>query len=202
MFPPLPMKVDPKLIKDCKRGKNKAQHELYRICFDHMIGICMRYHNNKEDAIASLNLAFYRVLDQLDKFEKDVSFIGWIKTITVRTLINEFHKNKKYKENFLQLNEEEAPKAWGRNEEDHINDKIDAESLLVLLHQLPDAQKQVMNLYAIDGYQHKEIAEMLGIAEGTSRWLLAKARQKMKDLIELENNRLNSAIEWRAIKTK
>ena len=196
------MKIDPKLIKDCKRGKHKAQYELYRICFDHMIGICMRYHHNREDAIASLNMAFHRVLDQLDKFEKEVSFIGWVKTITVRTLINEFHKNKKYKENFLQVNEEEAPSIWNHSEVDQVNDQIDAESLLTLLHQLPEAQRQVINLYAIDGYQHKDIASMLGIAEGTSRWLLAKARQKLKELIEQENNRLNSAKEWRAIKTK
>lgn len=196
------MKVDHRLISDCKKGNRKAQYELYKVCFDHMIGICMRYHKNKEDAISSLNLAYHRILDQLDKYEKDISFIGWVKTITVRTLINEFHKNKKYKENFLKLNEEEAPDAWNTYETDEVNHQIDKESLMTLLHQLPENQKQVINLYAIDGYPHKEIATMLGIPEGTSRWLLAMARKKLKELILNENNRLNSVAKWREVNTK
>lgn len=186
--------IDQRIIKDCIKGKRKAQHELYRFYFDSMIGLCMRYHKNKEDAVDVLNQAFLRILTQLDKYTLNTNFEAWARTITVRTIINDFKKHKTYKETIVHADWENNIAPQKNIATDELSEQIDVESLLLLLHQLPEREKQVLNLYAIDGYNHREISQILEIPEGTSKWLLSEARKRMKRLIEKEFNNNKRAI--------
>lgn len=180
------MHVDSKLIKRCIKNDERAQNQLFKLCFPMLMGICMRYHNNKNDALNSLNKGFYRILTKLDQHDQTKSFEGWAKRVMVTTLLNELKQSKKWNEHistvdFDLLNNQSSL------EFDHINEQIDSNAILDLIHKLPEKEKEIINLYAIDGYNHKEISELLDIPEGTSKWLLSNARkrlaQKMSNLI-------------------
>jgi RNA polymerase sigma factor (sigma-70 family) len=179
------MKPELKTIKGCIKGDSASQHALYKDCFPFLMGICLRYTNNPDDARALVNESFLKILDGLEKFDTKNSFEGWIRKITIRTIISHFHKNKNYKENIVQLDNSEDSGLLNKHQYDQLNDEINAEELLRLIDQLPAVEKQVLNLFAIDGYNHKEIAEMLGIPEGTSRWHLSNARQNMRTMLLL-----------------
>ena len=151
------------------------------------MNICSRYYKNNEDARAVLNLTFLKVLNHFEKKGEEIMhFKAWLKKLMINTIIDEHRKNTNYK-TVIQLNQFE-------NSYDDGNDGIDwndaeknlnAEALLDLIHALPKAESKVFNLYAIDGYKHLEIAEMLKIPVGTSKWLLSEARIKLRRQVEL-----------------
>ena len=178
--------IDQRIIKNCLKGKRKAQHELYQIYFKSMIGTCMRYYKNKEDAVDMLNQAFLKILTNLDRYTLDTNFEAWSRTVTIRTVINDLKKNKTYKDTIVKTDSEDNFTQSKNFNTNSLNEQLDVESLLYLLHQLPEREKQVLNLYAIDGYNHREIGEILDIPEGTSKWLLSEARKRMKTLMKKE----------------
>ncbi len=168
-------------MQDCKKEKRRAQHELYRLCYGCMLSVCLRYERNKEEAEFLLNKAFYKVLTNLDKYEEKVPFEAWLRRITINTVIDEYRKNKKHKVDYVESPMDHAPvTVMDYNEADQ---QFDAEYLQIMIEQLPPVSKQVFNLYAIDGYNHKEIGEKLSMSEGTSKWHLSNARTKLKALL-------------------
>lgn len=171
------------LINSCKKGNKKAQSELFRLCFPYLMSIAIRYHKNEEDALHVLNLAFYKILTKLDQFNLENSFKAWCRTIILNTIISEFRKHKEYIQTMAPTDfvmEEGNLQDW---EFDEINDQIDASYLRAKMEELGEPQKTILNLYAVDGYSHKEISNLLKIPEGTSKWHLSQARKKLKDLL-------------------
>lgn len=172
------------ILKACIRDDRKAIRFLYEHCFKKLMPVCFRYHNNEEDARSSLNIGFMKILKGLETIEGEVNFAAWSKRIMVNTLIDEYRKKKNYqnhvsaKETERELDIEAAPTA------NEAESELGYQNLLKLVEQLPVVSGQVFNLYVIDGYNHKEIGELLGISEGTSKWHLSTARKLLREKLE------------------
>lgn len=178
------MDITADILKACKRDDRRAIQFLYEHCFKKLMPVCFRYHNNEEDARASLNLGFMKILKGLETVDGDVNFSAWSKRIMVNTLIDEYRKKKNYtnhvtaKETERELDIEAAPA---------VNDAengLGYENLMKLVGELPEISGKVFNMYVIDGFNHKEIGDLLGISEGTSKWHLSTARKLLRDKLE------------------
>ena len=173
--------IEQKLITDCINRNSKAEFELFKICFSYLMSICIRYTKNEETAKEVLNIGFYRILSNLSKYKTEVPFKAWIRRVMINTLINEYKKEKIHYDNVLYVeNYYETDNYADINE---AITKINADDIYEMIAKLPPASKQVFNLYYIDGFKHKEIAELLNITEGTSKWHLNSAKEKLKEMI-------------------
>ncbi len=178
------VKVGNDIIKACLKKDRKAQFELYKLCYGFLFGICKRYYKNGADAEALLNQSFMKVLINLEKYRKEVPFNLWIRRITINTIFDEYRKNKKYKEAFTEISPFEEAQQYSDISFNDADLQFEAEELLGFLERLPDVSKRVFCLYAIDGYSHKEIAELMKISVGTSKWHVNNARKKLITMIE------------------
>lgn len=146
------------------------------------MSICIRYTRNQDKAKEVLNLGFYKILTSLNKYDQQSPIKPWIRKIMINTLINEFKKEKLHHQNVMYVDtyfEEES-----YSELNECISRSNAQELYNIIAQLAPASRHVFNLYFIDGYKHKEIADMLGITEGTSKWHLNSAREKLKELLQ------------------
>ena len=176
--------INPQLIQDCKNGDRKAQFQLYKRCFSMLMGICKRYQKNDEDAAAALNLGFLRILTNLHQYRSDAPIEFWMRRIMINTLIDEFRKNRKVKElieytDFSQEQPSTESLDWKQ-----AHKQFEAEDLERLIRKLPAISQKVFNLFAIDGYSHKEISTMLKMSEGTSKWHLSSARKRLREMMQ------------------
>lgn len=166
------------IISGCKAGNRKAQEQLYRSFYKAMMNLCLRYTKNETDAMEVLNTGFYKVFKNIQRFDSlQGSLYTWIRTIIVNSCLDFIKKKEKKFVTHELTSETEAyitPEAI---------QKFNASELLNLIRQLPPATQTVFNLYVIDGYNHREIAELLGISEGTSKWHVSEARKTMQQLI-------------------
>ncbi len=177
------MQIDKKLLEDCLKQKRQAQNRLYKEVFSYLMNICIRYKNDYDTAGASLNAIFLKILTNLENFRKEDAFIPWMKRIAVNHLIDEYRKEKREKEKVSFLEEV-------RSHSSSIHEKeaeLDSEYLLEMVKQLPSMTAKVFNLYAIDGFKHREIAELLEMSENTSKWHLREARKKLQAKLEVFN---------------
>ena len=152
------------------------------------MGVAMRYKSNPEDARALVNQGFLKVFANLNKYTFDGAFEAWIRRIMINILIDDFRKIQKEREriehtDFTDLNG--IVYGFDFNEAEQL---LDVEQLESMIHQLPPMTKNVFNLYAIDGYKHREIAELFGISTGTSKWHLSEARKKLIAMIQRNMN--------------
>ncbi len=180
------MKIKPdekRIIKGCRAGKPKYQQLLYESYYGKMLSVCLRYSKNYEEARDILQEGYIKVFKSIKDFKGDGSLEGWIRRIMVNTAINFYHKNKKYDLN-SSLDDEHQDSSPFFASEEQIIERMSYEDLLTLVRALPPAYQTVFNLYAIEGYSHREIADMLGISEGTSKSNLAKARGKLQKQID------------------
>lgn len=172
------------LIDACIRGERKAEYELFKLCYPYLMSICMRYTRNADRAREVLNIGFYRILSQLDKFDRISPFKPWARRLMINTLINEYKKEKVHYHHVEYV--EDYRENTDYSELNASIGRADVEEIYAFIAQLNPASQQVFNLYFIDGYKHKEIAEMLNISEGTSKWHLNAAREKLKTMLAKE----------------
>ena len=168
------------LVKKCIGGSQKAQRKLFEVFAPKMLGVCLRYAKNKQQAEDVLQDAFIKVFTKLELF-KGGSLEGWIRRIVVNTSLDDLRKNKK------RMNDSSIDGIEHKiDDKNYILEKIHAEDLLLLINNMPDGYRAVFNMFAIEGYAHKEIAKELGISENTSKSQYARAKthlqKKMKDL--------------------
>ncbi len=178
-----------KLIALCKKGDRQGQNLLYKNLYGMMFATCRRYIPDYDKAAEIMNSAFFKVLTKIGNFTGKGSFEGWVKKITVNTAIDYIRSDKKYKEQII-LDEKIEEKNYYIDEEDF--NEISLEEIYKMINQLPLMSRTVFNLYVIEGYKHMEIGEELQISEGTSKWHLSFARQKLRDLInnkEIQNKK-------------
>ncbi len=178
-FKELPEK---ELISLCLSNDTLAQNELYRRFAGRMTAVCMRYAKNREDAVDILQDGFLKVFLHLQSFKAEGSFEGWIKRIMINTALKHYRKNLKFK------NEMDIEAAYDLSFDNQIVSKMSAAELIGYVQTLPDGYRTVFNLYAIEGYQHNEIAKMLDISEGTSKSQLSRARNFLISIINRKNN--------------
>ena len=169
------------LIIQCKKQDAKAQGELYQRYSGTLFSICLRYSSNYAEAEDSLQDAFLTIFNKIEQFKDLGSFEGWMKRITVNTVLQKYRKQR----------------VFDIVREDQIEDEIDVEVadegipldfLLKIIQELPDRYRLVFTMYVMDDYAHKEIGKLLGISDGTSKSNLARARIILKTKIEDYNS--------------
>jgi RNA polymerase sigma factor (sigma-70 family) len=179
------MNVDKRLIEECCQNKRRAQQALYEACFPYFISICRRYSRDDQEAMSLLNIGFYKILTGLPKWKDHIPFKTWSKRVLINALIDEYRKNKVYKESTLQA-EQIEPYVGQKHSDQNDSDKVWAEEeLLRWTRTLPAMTAQVFNMYAVEGFPYEEIAKSLNVTESTVRWHVFEARKKLKVLIEM-----------------
>ncbi|HRD53402.1 MAG TPA: sigma-70 family RNA polymerase sigma factor [Flavobacteriales bacterium] len=172
--------IEESLIARCLKEEPKAQYELYRALYGQMVAICSRYERNRDDALDRVNQGYLKILTNLGKRRPEVPFELWTRRIMINTVIDN-HRHEKQRREHESL---DAPLDESTLVE--VNDylkQMDAEAFAALLARVPDMSRKVFNLFAIDGFGHQEIAAMLGISEGTSKWHVSHARQVLQTAI-------------------
>lgn len=175
--------LDDKIIQKCIQGDRNAQRELYNFYASRMRGICIRYARSDFEAEDIFQDSFIKVFTNLKNFNNQGSFDGWIRRIVTNTAIDHYKKNLNLSKHIQYEDSDNEEIAEG---EEIIGD-LNAKDLLKVLSELPPGYKLIFNLYAIEGYTHKEIAEQLNIAESTSKSQLTKARRFIKALLFKKN---------------
>ena len=170
------------IIAGCKKNERKAQERLYRSFYQSMMNLCVRYTKDEDDAKLVLNTGFLKVFKNIEKYDSQKAVLyTWIRTIVVNSCLDHI----KSKQNTIIANElQEDDTAYVEAE---VNSKVDVSEILHLIRNLPASTQAVFNLYIIEGYSHKEIAELLQISEGTSKWHLSEARKNLKMQLLREN---------------
>jgi RNA polymerase sigma factor (sigma-70 family) len=172
------------LIEKCKAGERKAQESLYKQLASKMLGVCMRYATDRMEAEDMLQNGFIRIFQKLADFRGDGSFEGWVRRIMVHSSIEYYRKHHK----MLQVVDVES-----EGVEQSVNPvavaNLDAKDLMVLIQRLSPGYRMVFNLYAIEGYSHREIGDIMGISEGASKSQLSRARTILKEQIAQSNGK-------------
>ncbi len=178
------------MLKGCQAGQAQYQQMLYQTYYGKMMSVCLRYAHDKEEAKDILQDGFIKVFASLPHFKSEGSLEGWVRRIMVNTAINHYHKSKKFQHQTSIEDDLKEYSLSGSFDDLEAIQKINYEDLLVLIRDLPPAYQAVFNLYVIEGYNHKEIGELLHINEGTSKSNLAKARMKLQKNVQklLEEN--------------
>lgn len=177
------------IVKGCLKNDRQMQSELYKMFAPKMYGLCLRYTTNSHDAQDILQEGFIKVFENLDKFRWKGSFEGWMKRIFVNLALD------KYRSKMSLLSLEDASETIElSNGELNALDSISEKEILGLIRQLPDQYRIVFNLYVIEGYSHKELSDMLNIAESTSRSNLARAKIILKETLQFHSQKIEKAI--------
>lgn len=180
---------DTELIEGCRRKNAQAQKSLYDRYAGKLFALCCRYIKEKMEAEDVFIIAFTKILDRMDQFKGEGNFEGWMKRIVVNESLSYLRRNKNM---YLEMDIEAADR---EPDFDKLDSHLQAEDLMKMIESLPSGYRIVFNLYAIDGYSHKEIAEQLGITENTSKSQLSRARVALqKRLVELEKNLIQKTI--------
>jgi RNA polymerase sigma factor (sigma-70 family) len=167
------------LITGCITGDRRAQELLYKQFYGPMSTICLRYTRNQEDAIEVLHNGFLKVYKNIHTYDATkASLYTWIRTIVVNSAIDFIRQRGKFY-NHIELEKAEEPAI----DADAVQ-RMSSRELLRLVQQLTPATQGVFNLYVIEGYNHREIANLLGISEGTSKWHLSEARKQLQKLLQ------------------
>ena len=163
------------LIHKCKSNDTKAQSELYQLFSSKLFSVSLKYSNSHAEAEDNLQDAFITIFTKIKQYKNKGSFEGWLKRITINTIMQRYRKQKVF-----EIVNEDAIIDENIDIED---DDVGIDFLLQCIQELPDRYRLVFNLYVLDGYSHKEIAEMLAITTGTTKSNLARARQLLKQKI-------------------
>lgn len=174
--------TEKELIQGCIQENRQCQQEIFRLYAGKMLSVCLRYSRHRMEAEDILQDAFIKVFDNVSKFGFKGSFEGWIRRIVINTALKS-HSKKSYKNEQIGIDHyPDLPI------EPTIYSHLEEEELLKLVAKLPDGYRLVFNLYAIEGYSHKEIADLLNIQESTSRSQLVKARKWLQNqIVKLQN---------------
>ncbi len=166
------------IVEACKKGNRQAQFELYRLYSKAMYNICLRMVRNEVDAEDLLQNSFVTVFSKLDSFRYQSAIGAWIKRITINNCINFLKKRK------LQLEElTENIKSVQETQEDVDSSVLSVNSINKAIFNLPDGYRVVFSLYAMEGYDHKEIAQILEITEATSKSQYSRAKKRLKEML-------------------
>ena len=188
------MKNLKEIIQDCLKNDRKAQQALYEKHFGFLMSICYRYENNEQDALALVNKVFLKVLTKLDVFDSNQPFLPWLKRITLNTAIDEMRSKHRLNGQMVLLNDEQ----WEIANESHTDLEVDVddityEELLAMLNSLPEPERTVFNLFAIDELPHKDIAALLSISERSSKRHLRSAREQLQQKLSAREIEMKGA---------
>ncbi len=167
------------LIEACKKGKDKARYELYQLYAKAMYNVCYRMMNNREEAEDMLQEAFTLAFTKLDSYRYESGFGTWLKRITVNTCINAINKRK------VELSYCEEIYRYEQSEEaDEEDVQFTVANVTEAMNKLPKGGKMVFSLYLLEGYDHSEIAQIMGITESTSKSQFMRARRRIVEILK------------------
>lgn len=176
------------IIEGCRKQQPLAQRMLYDRFSPKMLGICRRYINDNAEAEQVMVGGFIKIFQKISQYKGEGCFEGWVRRIMVNESLIYIRKNKHM---YLEM---DISKADDEPDYQMMDERLEAEDLLAIVRKLPEGYRMVFNLYAIEGYSHKEIAEELGINVNTSKSQLSRARKLLQQLLkvreEWENNKL------------
>ncbi len=167
-----------KLIHQCKKQDIKAQEELYRLYSGKLFGLCLKYSSSYQEAQDNLQDGFLTIFKKIKQYKDKGSFEGWMKRVVINTALQKYRKEKFFE--IINENQVEDPEIEIQEQGPQMD------FLLKTIQELPERYRVVFNLYALDGYSHQEIAELLKISVGTSKSNLARARNILKEKIEAQ----------------
>lgn len=170
------------IILDCQNNKISAQEQLYRLMSAKLFSVCLKYSRNYEDAQDNLQDGFLLIFNKIGQYQFKGSFEGWAKRVMINNVLQRYRT-----QGIFEIVTENMPEEADLEIE---ADDVSMDFLLGLIQQLPDRYRMVFNLYVIDGFSHKEIAEMMNITDGTSKSNLARARMILKEKIEAQQGRI------------
>ena len=165
-----------KLIEKCAKNDRKAQAEVYQIYAGKLFSVCLKYSRNKAEAQDNLQDGFITIFNKIQSFNHKGSFEGWMKRVVINTALHKYRQKS-----LLSLVNDEIPEEIAVEIDE---ERVSMEYLLEIIQQLPDRYRLVFNMYILDGYSHKEIAEELNITDSTSKSNLSRARVILKEKIE------------------
>lgn len=175
------------LYEGCRTGSRQAQEKLYQAMASKMFGVCMRYARSTFEAEDMLQAGFIKVFGSMDSYRGEGSFEGWIRRIIVNTAIESYRRNMRRGQPV------EIGEVYEDVQQTFSMDTLECEDLLRIIQTLPDGYRIVFNMYALEGFSHKEIAEALQISEGASKSQLSRARTWLKEKIkQLEGGKYES----------
>jgi RNA polymerase sigma factor (sigma-70 family) len=173
--------TDEEIVQGCIKKNPIAQRTLYDKFSRKMMGVCLRYCDSTEEAEDVVQNGFISVFENIESFRGSGSLEGWVRKIMVNTALTNIRKNKKLKQNIeLESVEFMLPSS------NHLSESFAAKDLLKIIQTLPTGFRTVFNLYAIEGYSHKEIGDMLGISEGTSKSQYSRAKAHLQKIIPID----------------
>lgn len=165
------------LIQGCIRDERGAQEKLYHLFYPRMMALVRRYIDRDELAEEVMNNGYLRAFQKIKQYNFQGSFEGWLRKIIFHAVADYVKQNARYSNNVILVEKDEYV------HKDHA-DKLYYDQLVKLVQALPDATRNVFNMYVMEGFTHKEIGNMLGISEGTSKWHLSEGRRVLKEKIE------------------
>ncbi|QQX75378.1 MULTISPECIES: RNA polymerase sigma factor [Aequorivita] len=171
-----------KLIAKASKGDRRAQHQLFEMFSPKMLGVCRQYLKNNDLAEEVMLSGFFKMLTHLNDFKNEGSFEGWIRRIMVNESISQLRKDKKL--HFVS----EAEIDNTTEHSTFIETELEEADIQKMIDSLPEGYKTVFVLYAVEGYKHSEIGELLQISENTSKTQLFKARKMLKNMVKQQNN--------------
>lgn len=183
------MEINESIVKKVKKNNRKVTLDLYHYSFNLLMSIAVRYHQNEEDQMEIVNTSFMKIVVNIDQFKIGSSYFSWAKKITQNVVIDEFRKTKNYKSLFKLTENEQYLESETNNsiQESSLDISLDAfavEEIELILSQLPPASKITFNLFAIEGYSYKEIAEELDIGYETVKWHIKESRKKLQSVLK------------------
>lgn len=168
-----------RMIRGCLANDRSAQEQLYKRYYGKMMGTCMRYLGNEDDARDVLNTGFLKVFQNLQNYSGQGSFDGWVYLIIRNAIIDQLRKRVKYRETGIDEHVENSVSV-----DAGILPGLYAKDLLKMLDRLPDTTRLVFNMFALEGFKHEEISKILSISTGTSKWHVSEARRILKQSLE------------------
>lgn len=166
-----------RIVQGCRKHDRSSQNALYRLFYPYGMSICIRYAGSEAEAISILNDGFLKVFKNIRKYDPQQPFKPWFRRIVINTAINQIKRDKKFK---MEVGMDEAKNF---SAEEDILSRIAYKDLMKMVQSLSTAYRTVFNMYVIDGFKHREIADNLGISVSTSKTNLVRARAKLKEML-------------------
>lgn len=174
------------LIAKCVKNDRIAQREIFELYSARMLAICLRYCRNREDAEDVLQEGFIKIFDKIKGFKQESSLETWMSRIFINAALNQYRKGHLKYQHIEFEDSQHDEKDEAVEQSDDLGGDYEVEKVILAIQKLPDIYRVIINMYAIDGLNHKQIAEELGVSEGTSKSRLSRGRLLLKQFLEKE----------------
>ncbi|ASS50128.1 MAG: hypothetical protein CHH17_15625 [Candidatus Fluviicola riflensis] len=179
------MHITSQILEACAKNDRRAQKQLYEYTYRVLMSVCMRYYSNEEDARFAFNNGFLKIINGLAAINlEEINYAAWSKRVMVNVLIDEYRKNKNHQTLIFAKDTDRELELYANNSTNAGEEGLNYQAIMQLLTTIPPISAHVFTLYVIDGYNHKEIGDLLEITEGTSKWHLSTARKQLRDRLE------------------